>query len=60
MADYKCGCGLEMNKFVISRYEIHSLILCKYMDQNLELWLIRSGDNPDLAASLYTMLGFQI
>ena len=30
------------------------------MDHNLELWLIRRGDNPDLAARLYTMLWFQI
>ena len=60
MADYKCGCRLEMNRFVISRYEVHSLISCKYMDHNLEFWLIRNRDVPDLAASLYNMLGFQI
>ena len=23
LADYKCGCGLKMNRFVIYRYEIH-------------------------------------
>ena len=46
-------------RFVIFRYEIHLLILCKYMDHNLELWLIRNGDVPDVAASLYNMLGFQ-
>ena len=60
MTDDKCGCRLEMNRFVTSRYEIHSLISCKYMDHNMELWLIRNGDVPDLAASLYNMLGLQI
>ena len=29
------------------------------MKHNLELWLIRNGDIPDLAASLYNMLGFR-
>ena len=51
---------IEINRIVVSRYDILSLIFCKYIDHNLELWLIRNRDVPDLAASLYKMLGFQI
>ena len=37
-----------------------NLDLFNYLEHNMELWLIKIGDVPDLATSLYHMFRFQI